>query len=185
MLKKILYLISVVILMVSCKIDYKLQFNDSVEDITDSLRVFEDITREFKPSEINVINCYVDKYNRLRMSNTDIGKWDEVKANPDSYPVIKSIYSGDINKLFNLLEYLNKNNINGVAFYNATPMFIYDRKSYSDTFIFFKKDFKGIEAAYMEIKDEAGGFYLTWYNSEKESEDFWYRNKAKEENDNQ
>ena len=175
MFKKILYLISVVILMVSCKIDYKLQFNDSVEDITDSLRVFEDITREFKPGLFDVVNCFVDKYNTICMSNFDIGKWNEVKANPESYSDIKSIYSGDINRLFNLLEYLNRNNINGVVYLYGTPMFIYNRKSYFDTFLFFKEDFKKVDTTYREIKDEAGDLYLIWHNNEKESEDFWYQ----------
>ncbi len=149
----------------------KLVFENSIEDVTDSLLSFKGLANEIS-RETDVINCFIDGHDELIIDNVSIGRWDEIVSGGEvDQKVIKKVYSGDFRRLIALMSYLKKNHISGFYKDYSCHIFVFSYRDYEygdrasdQRSILFKDDFNGNVKDDFIKKDESEQLILAVYN---------------------
>ncbi|MDD2797300.1 MAG: hypothetical protein PHV20_01780 [Bacteroidales bacterium] len=87
----------------------KIEFVNSVEDVTDSLTTLRNIVNSI-PNESRMHFCYIN-YNDsvLYVDCKAIGKWAKVSKDKPVIRMLSSKYKCDFFRIFSLLDYINSN----------------------------------------------------------------------------
>lgn len=149
----------------------KLDFINSQDDVADSLNVLRDLKR-FIVKGADVTNCYISYHNELIIDDTEIGDFTHlVNGGNLDMETVRQVYKGNIYRLISLMDYLNKNHIDGYYIDKIHHIFVFDYREYeygdrtSDSrLILFKDEFVGKVKSEFIVKDESKELILAIYN---------------------
>lgn len=149
----------------------KLGFINSQNDVTDSLKSLRNLKRFILTSD-DFTNCYISYDKKLVINFTEIGDFEHlVNVGKVDMEIVKKVYTGDIYRLITLLNYLNKNHINGYYTDKNYKIFVFGYRKYeygdrtSDSrLILFKDEFVGKVKSEFIVKDESKELILAIYN---------------------
>ena len=149
----------------------KLDFINSQKDVTDSLNTLRDLKRFILTSD-DFTNCYISYDNKLVINFTEIGDFEHlVNGGKVDMETVKQVYTGDIYRLISLMDYVNKNHINGFYTHKTYKIFVFGYRKYEygdritdSRLILFKDEFIGKVKDKFIIKDESKELILAIYN---------------------
>lgn len=175
-IKLILLFGIIIFLSTSCLLHHKqpadkLDFINSVDDVTDSLNTLRDLKR-FIVKGADVTNCYISYHNELVINSLEIGDFEHLtNGGKVDMETVKQVYTGDIYRLISLMDYLNKNHINGYYIDKTYYIFVFGYRKYeygdrtsNSRLILFKDEFIGKVKSEFIIKDESKELVLAIYD---------------------
>lgn len=119
-----------------------------------------------------VTNCFISYHNKLIIDDTEIGDFEHlVNGGKLDMEIVKKVYTGDIYRLISLMDYLNKNHINGYYSDKTYKIFVFDYREYEygdrmtdSRLILFKDEFVGKVRSKFIVKDKSKEIILAIFN---------------------